>query len=77
MIARSLEHRGWTKSRAAIDLGISRQGLIKKIKRLQLVRPSAEPTTRAAGWQQLMLPFTEEDDVRTLGVVEPAAVAAD
>ncbi len=77
MIARSLEHRGWNKSRAAIDLGISRQGLIKKIKRLQLVRPSAEPTTRAAGWQQLMLPFTEEDDVRTLGVVEPAAVAAD
>jgi transcriptional regulator with PAS, ATPase and Fis domain len=39
MIARGLERHGWNKSRAATELGISRQGLIKKIARLQLVRP--------------------------------------
>src|SRR5262249_57437824 len=36
MIARSLERQGWNKSRAAVELGISRQGLIKKIRRLRL-----------------------------------------
>lgn len=39
MIARGLERHGWNKSRAAAELGISRQGLIKKVHRLQLVRP--------------------------------------
>jgi DNA-binding NtrC family response regulator len=39
LIARSLERHGWNKSRAAVELGVSRQGLIKKIQRLQLVRP--------------------------------------
>ena len=39
MIARSLDRHGWNKSRAAHELGISRQGLIKKVGRLQLVRP--------------------------------------
>jgi transcriptional regulator with PAS, ATPase and Fis domain len=40
LIARSLERHAWNKSRAAAELGVSRQGLIKKITRLQLVRPS-------------------------------------
>ena len=39
MISRGLERHGWNKSRAAAELGISRQGLIKKVHRLQLVRP--------------------------------------
>jgi DNA-binding NtrC family response regulator len=40
MISRGLERHGWNKSRAATELGISRQGLIKKVHRLQLVRPA-------------------------------------
>jgi transcriptional regulator with PAS, ATPase and Fis domain len=39
LISRSLERHAWNKSRAATELGVSRQGLIKKISRLQLVRP--------------------------------------
>ena len=38
-IARSLDRHNWNKSRAAGELGVSRQGLIKKIHRLGLVRP--------------------------------------
>ena len=40
MIARSLDRHTWNKSRAAVELGVSRQGLIKKISRLGLVRPA-------------------------------------
>jgi DNA-binding NtrC family response regulator len=43
MIARSLDRHGWNKSRAAHELGVSRQGLIKKIQRLDLVRPAPAP----------------------------------
>jgi len=39
VIARSLDRHAWNKSRAAVELGVSRQGLIKKIHRLGLVRP--------------------------------------
>jgi transcriptional regulator with PAS, ATPase and Fis domain len=47
LISRSLERHTWNKSRAAAELGVSRQGLIKKIGRLQLVRP-APPRGAAA-----------------------------
>jgi len=46
MIARSLDRHAWNKSRSAAELGVSRQGLIKKIQRLGLVRPS--PSRRAS-----------------------------
>jgi len=39
LITRSLDRHNWNKSRAATELGVSRQGLIKKIQRLELVRP--------------------------------------
>ncbi len=47
LIGRSLERHAWNKSRAATELGVSRQGLIKKVKRLRLQRPDA--AGRAAG----------------------------
>ncbi len=71
MIARSLERHSWNKSRAAQDLGVSRQGLIKKIKRLQLVRPSATPVERPSGWQQATLPFAAPTAVVA---AEPATI---
>ncbi len=49
MIASSLERHGWNKSRAAAELGVSRQGLIKKIDRLQLVRPTPVKTRPRPG----------------------------
>jgi hypothetical protein len=62
MIARSLERQGWNKSRAAVELGISRQGLIKKIRRLRLVRPGpAGKTVAAAGTAPPELPWVGED----------------
>ena len=62
MIARSLERQGWNKSRAAVELGISRQGLIKKIRRLRLVRPDpAGKTVAAAGTAPPELPWVGED----------------
>jgi transcriptional regulator with PAS, ATPase and Fis domain len=33
MILKSLEMRGWNQTQASKDLGLSRQGLIKKMKR--------------------------------------------
>jgi transcriptional regulator with PAS, ATPase and Fis domain len=68
LIARSLDRHGWNKSRAATELGISRQGLIKKIKRLQLVRPgqpgAADPDAEGAEaegqYVQPCLPFDED-----------------
>jgi two-component system response regulator HupR/HoxA len=52
-IARSLDRHNWNKSRAAGELGVSRQGLIKKIHRLGLVRPgpgrAAAPDASDAG----------------------------
>jgi DNA-binding NtrC family response regulator len=62
MIARSLERHAWNKSRSAVELGVSRQGLIKKIKRLQLLRSDAA-TPEQEGHRaacQLQLPFAEE-----------------
>jgi hypothetical protein len=52
MIGRSLEKQGWNKSRSADELGISRQGLIKKIKRLRLLRPEA-PASEAGKKRRL------------------------
>ena len=49
MISRGLERHGWNKSRAAAELGISRQGLIKKVHRMQLVRPGPARPPAAAG----------------------------
>jgi transcriptional regulator with PAS, ATPase and Fis domain len=63
MIARSLERHSWNKSKAAVELGVSRQGLIKKVKRLRLVRPGA-PVRRfdAVVARQLELSFEDADD---------------
>jgi DNA-binding NtrC family response regulator len=64
LIARSLERHSWNKSKAAQDLGISRQGLIKKIRRLRLLRASATPAGTAAPDLlnvQLCLPFDDAD----------------
>jgi transcriptional regulator with PAS, ATPase and Fis domain len=63
MIARSLERHSWNKSKAAVELGVSRQGLIKKVKRLRLVRPGA-PVRRfdAVVARQLELSFGDADD---------------
>ena len=66
MIGRSLERHGWNKSRSAQELGISRQGLIKKVKRLRLLRPDA--AGRAGGKRRSLpgqeeLPFTAERDL--------------
>lgn len=77
MIARSLERHAWNKSRAALELGVSRQGLIKKIKRLQLVRPSAEPVLRSSRWQQGVLPFESLSDENAVAELEVEALAAD
>ncbi|MCD4828177.1 MAG: sigma 54-interacting transcriptional regulator [Candidatus Cloacimonetes bacterium] len=38
MILKSLESRGWNQTQAAKDLGLSRQGLIKKMKRYEVER---------------------------------------
>jgi transcriptional regulator with PAS, ATPase and Fis domain len=67
MIARSLERHSWNKSKAAIELGVSRQGLIKKVKRLRLVRPGLPKRHLHGinGVQQLELPFEEEEETRT------------
>jgi transcriptional regulator with PAS, ATPase and Fis domain len=62
LIARSLERHSWNKSKAAIELGVSRQGLIKKVKRLRLVRPGSPKRPQAvAGARQLELPFEDGD----------------
>ncbi|MFQ5600633.1 MAG: sigma-54 interaction domain-containing protein [Candidatus Krumholzibacteriia bacterium] len=78
LIARCLERHTWNKSRTAVELGISRQGLIKKIKRLRLVRP--EPAAKqgdadppSAAQPQLPFEFVEEARVGE----EVCAVAAD
>ena len=67
LISRSLDRHGWNKSRAASELGVSRQGLIKKIQRLDLVRPGTprvdtiapetEPETKHASLAEPELPF--------------------
>jgi DNA-binding NtrC family response regulator len=49
MIGRSLDRHAWNKSRAANELGVSRQGLIKKIQRLRLVRPAPLQAAAAPG----------------------------
>jgi transcriptional regulator of acetoin/glycerol metabolism len=38
MIAGALEKYNWNKQKAAQELGLSRQGLIKKLKRLEITR---------------------------------------
>jgi transcriptional regulator with PAS, ATPase and Fis domain len=77
MIARSLERHAWNKSRAALELGVSRQGLIKKINRLQLVRPSAQPVARSSGWRQAFLPFEQVAEEDAARAPEAATVAGD
>jgi transcriptional regulator with PAS, ATPase and Fis domain len=70
LIARGLERHGWNKSRAAVELGVSRQGLIKKIKRLDLVRPAPPRATAAVAETlddeppalQACLPFDADAD---------------
>jgi transcriptional regulator with GAF, ATPase, and Fis domain len=77
LIARSLERHSWNKSKAAQELGISRQGLIKKVRRLRLLRSSALP---AAGVPhdlldlQLRLPFVEDDSTNDEGDAAAAAL---
>jgi len=62
LIARSLERHSWNKSRAAGELGISRQGLIKKIRRLQLLRPGPpRPAARVGTIEEEGEPVAPED----------------
>jgi len=67
LISRSLERHTWNKSRAAAELGVSRQGLIKKIGRLQLVRPGPPRGTAAVAADD-----AEDDEM----VPSPAAPAS-
>ena len=71
MIARSLERHSWNKSKAAVELGVRRQGLIKKVKRLRLVRPGSPLRRVHRGVsRQMELPFDAAEDL-------PLAVAGD
>ena len=74
LIGRSLERHAWNKSRAAAELGVSRQGLIKKVKRLRLQRPDA--AGRASGRRRVRAIQNELPFVAAAAESTPGAVPA-